>query len=549
MAEFKLPDLGENIESGEVINVLVAEGDSLSEDQPVIELETDKAVIEVPSSVSGTITKVLVAKGDQAAVGQVLIELDTDDSSAAATAPAPATEPAAEAPAAAPEPEPSPAPAAPATEPAEPAASATVEVPLPELGEGVDSGDVVALLVAVGDSVEEEQGLVELEIDKGVVEMPAPAAGVVTALHVKEGDSASVGQLIATLETSAPAAATPAPAAAQAPTETAAPQDAAPTADKPASEPTTAAAPSADMAPASKLVPAAPSVRRLAREIGVDVGAVSGSGPGGRISESDVKAHSKKLHETRSTGGAAVAAAPLPDFSKWGDIEKEPFSNVRRITAQRMASSWATIPHVTQFDQCDITDLEAWRKEFGKQVEKAGAKLTPTAIILKVAAAALRKFPQFNASIDMAGEQIIYKKYCHVGVAVDTKRGLLVPVIRDVDTKSITEISIELGEMAEKTRTGRVAIDDMQGGSFTVSNLGGIGGTAFTPIVNAPEVAILGVARGSVQPTYVDGELQPRMIMPLSLSYDHRVIDGADGARFLRYICQGLENPYFLAFE
>jgi pyruvate dehydrogenase E2 component (dihydrolipoamide acetyltransferase) len=542
VAEFKLPDLGENIESGEVINVLVSEGDSLSEDQPVIELETDKAVIEVPSSVSGTVTKILVSKGDQAQVGQVLLELD-GNGAAAAAASAPAEK---EAPApAAPEPA-----AAPVEAPAEtPAATATgpVEVPLPELGEGVDSGDVVAILVSEGDSVEAEQGLVELEIDKGVVEMPAPSAGTVKQIHVKEGDRASVGQLIVTLEGSAAAPAASKPAASK---SAPAPSSAPASPPAPAASPAPSSAPALASAPAAKLVPAAPSVRRLAREIGVDISHVQGTGPGGRIGEADVKAHSKKLHESRPAGGGAtVAAAPLPDFSKWGDIEREPFSNVRRITAQRMASSWATIPHVTQFDQCDITDLEAWRKEFGKQVEKAGAKLTPTAIILKVVAAALRKFPQFNASIDMAGEEIIYKKYCHLGVAVDTRRGLLVPVIRDVDAKTITEISIELGEMAEKTRTGKVAIDDMQGGSFTVSNLGGIGGTAFTPIVNAPEVAILGVARGSVQPVYVDGELQPRMIMPLSLSYDHRLIDGADGARFLRFICQGLENPYFLAFE
>jgi pyruvate dehydrogenase E2 component (dihydrolipoamide acetyltransferase) len=542
VAEFKLPDLGENIESGEVINVLVSEGDSLSEDQPVIELETDKAVIEVPSSVSGTVTKIFVSKGDQAQVGQVLLELD-GNGAAAAAASAPAEK---EAPApAAPEPA-----AAPVEAPAEtPAATATgpVEVPLPELGEGVDSGDVVAILVSEGDSVEAEQGLVELEIDKGVVEMPAPSAGTVKQIHVKEGDRASVGQLIVTLEGSAAAPAASKPAASK---SAPAPSPAPASPPAPAASPAPSSAPALASAPAAKLVPAAPSVRRLAREIGVDISHVQGTGPGGRIGEADVKAHSKKLHESRPAGGGAtVAAAPLPDFSKWGDIEREPFSNVRRITAQRMASSWATIPHVTQFDQCDITDLEAWRKEFGKQVEKAGAKLTPTAIILKVVAAALRKFPQFNASIDMAGEEIIYKKYCHLGVAVDTRRGLLVPVIRDVDAKTITEISIELGEMAEKTRTGKVAIDDMQGGSFTVSNLGGIGGTAFTPIVNAPEVAILGVARGSVQPVYVDGELQPRMIMPLSLSYDHRLIDGADGARFLRFICQGLENPYFLAFE
>ncbi len=432
MAEFKLRDLGENIESGEVVNVLVAEGDTLSEDQPVIELETDKAVIEVPSSVSGTVKKVLVAKGDQATVGQVLLEVGGGE------VPKPTAEAAAGPPA--------------------------VETPAPQAPPPLE----VAPPVAAPDSTSPS---------------PVPASPRTATVH-----------------------------------------------------------------PAARPVPAAPSVRRLAREIGIDVAAVEGTGPGGRICEGDVKAHSKRQHET-GAASPGIAAAALPDFSKWGEIEREPFSNVRRITAQRMAASWSTIPHVTQFDQCDVTDLETWRKTFGKQVEKAGAKLTPTAIILKVAAAALRKFPQFASSIDMAGEEIVYKKYCHIGVAVDTKRGLLVPVIRDVDEKSITEISVELGEMAEKTRTGKVSVDDMQGGCFTVSNLGGIGGTAFTPIVNAPEVAILGVARGSAQPVYVDGQLQPRTIMPLSLSYDHRVIDGADGARFLRYICQGLENPYFLAFE
>ncbi|MDA0334656.1 MAG: dihydrolipoyllysine-residue acetyltransferase [bacterium] len=544
MAEFKLPDLGENIEAGEVINILVAVGDALVEDQPVIELETDKAVIEVPSSMSGTVTKVLITKGEQAQVGQVLFLVDAGDQAAGSTTAAVASA-IPEAPAASPD-------AAPESQPIVAAAAAatrgSVDVYLPELGEGIHSGDVVDILVSVGDSVEEEQGLVELEIDKGVVEMPAPSAGVITAIHVQKGDSASIGQLIVTLDAASVAAPAATPVAASpTPTPAAAPVTA------PTTTPTTSPTPVAagnrpgNHEASSRPVPAAPSVRRLAREIGVEVSSVQGSGPGGRISEADVKGHSKSLHENRGPH-AATSAAPLPDFSKWGDVEREPFSNVRRITAQRMTASWSTIPHVTQFDQCDVTELELWRKEFGKQVEKAGAKLTPTAIILKVAGAALRKFPQFNASIDMAGEEIIYKKYCHIGVAVDTKRGLLVPVIRDVDRKSITEISIELGEVAEKTRTGKITIDDMQGGSFTVSNLGGIGGTAFTPIVNAPEVAILGVARGSTQPVYVDGQLQPRMIMPLSLSYDHRVIDGADGARFLRYICQGLESPYFLAF-
>ena len=459
MAEFKLPDLGENIESGEVINVLVAEGDALSEDQPVIELETDKAVIEVPSTVSGTVTRLLVAEGDRAQVGQVILTVEEVGAEAAAVA-APADGAAASS--------------------AEGAPAATAEDPGP--AESGETGE------------------------------PTPAA--------------ADGAAAAPPRESSPAPAGDRDAADGGPAET---------------------APAAG--DEAKLIPAAPSVRRLAREIGVDIAEAEGTGPGGRISEEDVKALSRRLHESPAAAPGQAVAAPLPDFSRWGEIEVEPFSNVRRITAQRMAAAWSAIPHVTQHDQADITGLEAWRKGYAPEVEKAGAKLTPTAVLLKVAASALRAFPAFNASIDMAGEQIIFKNYVHIGVAVDTPRGLLVPVIRDVDRKSVTEISLELGEMAERTRTGKVAVADLEGGTFTVSNLGGLGGTAFTPIVNAPEVAILGAARSRTEPVYVDGELQPRLILPLSLSYDHRLIDGADGVRFLRHLCQGLENPWFLAFE
>ena len=460
MAEFKLPDLGENIEAGEVINVLVAEGDALAEDQPVIELETDKAVIEVPSTVSGTVSKVLVAEGDRAQVGQVILTVEEVGAEAAPLA-APADGAAAS--------------------PAEGAPAATAEDPSPaEIGETGQSTSAA---------------------DDGAA-APPPEAG------------------------------SPAPAGDREAADGGGPAEAAPAAGDEA-----------------RLIPAAPSVRRLAREIGVDIARAEGTGPGGRISEEDVKTLSRRLHESPAAAPGSPASGPLPDFSKWGEIEVEPFSNVRRITAQRMAAAWSAIPHVTQHDQADITGLEAWRKGYAPQVEKAGARLTPTALLLKVAASALRAFPSFNASIDMSGEQIIFKNYVHIGVAVDTPRGLLVPVIRDVDRKSVTEISLELGEMAERTRTGKVAVTDLEGGTFTVSNLGGLGGTAFTPIVNAPEVAILGAARSRTEPVYVDGELQPRLILPLSLSYDHRLIDGADGVRFLRHLCQGLENPWFLAFE
>ncbi|MEE2659722.1 MAG: dihydrolipoyllysine-residue acetyltransferase [Candidatus Latescibacterota bacterium] len=534
--EFDLPDLGENVESGEVISVLVNVGDTLAEDQPVIELETDKAVIEVPSSVTGIITEILVSQGDTANIGQAILRVD--GSGGVTAAPEPSPESAASEATATPE---RPTAPAPATPPSALPPVGDIEVKLPELGEGIQSGEVVDILVSEGDSIKEEQGLIELEIDKGVVEMPSPTAGVVKAIHVKEGDTASVGQLVAMVEANAgsaepefaPEPAPPTAASVQSPTP--APASAAP-----------ATAPLAT--PRARLVPAAPSVRRLAREIGIDIIQVKGTSPTGRISEADVKAHSKALHE-RHGAGVAATAVPLPDFSTWGEIEREPFSNVRRITAERMTQAWTTIPHVTQFDHADVTELEAWRKNHSKLVEKAGGKLTPTAIILKVVATSLRKFPQFSASIDMAAQEVVYKNYTHVGIAVDTKRGLLVPVIRDVDQKTVTELSLELGEMAEKTRTGRVSVEDMQGGCFTISNLGGIGGTSFTPIVNSPEVAILGVARSRTEAVHIDDEFQPRLIMPLSLSYDHRLIDGADGARFLRFICEGLENPYYLAFE
>jgi pyruvate dehydrogenase E2 component (dihydrolipoamide acetyltransferase) len=299
--------------------------------------------------------------------------------------------------------------------------------------------------------------------------------------------------------------------------------------------------------------PAAPSVRRLARELGVDINSVPGSGPNGRISQDDVKVHVRQLNTGRAAAPViaplAAAGISLPDFSKWGQIEREAFSNVRRATATRLGQAWATIPHVTNFDQADITDLEDLRKSFSKRVEAAGGKLTPTAIIIKVIAAALKQFPKFNASIDMARQEIIYKKYYHVGVAVDTERGLLVPVIRDVDRKSITQLAVELGQMAEKARSRKISLEDMEGSTFTITNLGGIGGTNFTPIINAPNVAILGVSRSRMEPVWRDGQFTPRLILPLALAYDHRLIDGADAARFLRWLVEALEQPFLLALE
>jgi len=312
-----------------------------------------------------------------------------------------------------------------------------------------------------------------------------------------------------------------------------------------AAEPAAAPVPAPEASPA----PAAPSVRRMARELGVDINTVPGSGPAGRITIEDVKTQAKQLVTAAAARTAVPDAEPLPDFTKWGEVERQPMRAVRRKTAQHVLAAWRTIPHVTQHDLADITALEDVRKRYAKLAEGAGGALTVTAIAVKVVAAALKVFPKFNASIDPAAEEIIYKKYVNIGVAVDTDRGLLVPVIRDADTKNIVQISVELSQLSEKARTRKIAIEEMQGGSFSISNLGGIGGTLFTPIVNAPEVAILGISRARMEPVYKDGAFVPRLLLPLSLSYDHRVIDGADGIRFVRWIAEALEQPFLLALQ
>ena len=419
------------------------------------------------------------------------------------------------------------------------------EVKIPDLGENVQGGQIVNVFAVQGEMIEIDQPMVELETDKATIEVPCPVGGKVVGVLVKPGDKVTVGQTVLSVdETEVPKEdAKPEPP----------PKEAAPPPVPP--KPAPAAAPAAPvatpepeaglLAPSPDTAPATPSVRRFAREIGIDITKVPGTGEGGRITHDDVKAFSRAQNEARvvATAGSGIPAAALPDFEKWGAVERVEMSNVRRKTAEHMAFCWATIPHVTQFDTADITVLEDWRKRAAKQVEAAGGKLTVTAVALKIVGAALKAFPQFNASVDVANNQIVRKKYVNVGIAVATDRGLLVPVIRDVDKKSITELSVELSEVSEKARNRKLGIEDMQGGCFTISNLGGIGGTYFTPIVNWPEVAILGLSRAQVQPVYVDGELKPRLIMPLSLSYDHRVVDGVDGAAFVRWIARALENP------
>ena len=436
-----------------------------------------------------------------------------------------------------------------------------IDVKLPELGENIEAGEVAAVLVSPGDRVEKDAPLVELETDKAVVEVPAPEAGVVTAIHVKAGDTISVGDTIASLESasaesggddSGSSAAqpstdqAPAPPPADAPPGPAAPpaQPAAPA--RPAAQPE-AAAPAAEPAGA-RPVPATPAVRRLAREIGVDIDAVTGTGPGGRILPDDVKATAKRLLQAPAAG-ALPAAPPLPDFARWGPVERTAMNAVRRTTATHLTAAWQTVPAVTQQDKADITELERLRKQYGARAEAAGGKLTVTAILVKVVATALKLFPQFNASLDLPRAEVVYKRYYHVGIAVDTERGLLVPVIRDADQMNILAISRALGEISARARARKLAVAEMQGGTFTISNLGGIGGSHFTPIVNAPEVAILGVSRAAWEPVWQDDAFVPRLRLPLSLAYDHRLIDGADGIRFLRWVVEALEQPLLLALE
>lgn len=436
------------------------------------------------------------------------------------------------------------------------------EVKLPDIGEGILHGTVVGVLVKVGDKVEKDQPLVELETDKAVVEVPSTAAGIVSKINVKENEEAAVGSVLVVVDASAnaddaqPAAADDAKAADAAKT----PEAAKPAAKSAESAPASKDGPAAPAAASSGhtsndsavnggLVPAAPSVRRLARELGVNIQQVSGTGVMRRISADDVRSFAGGAPQP--SAAPAVPVFELPDFSRWGEVESTPMNGVRKATVRSMSTAWATVPMVTHFDKADVTELEATRKRYGPTVEAAGAKLTPTAILLKVVAGALRKFPDFNASLDVANQQVIHKKYINIGVAVDTDAGLLVPVVKNADRKNLVELAVELGELAEKARNRKLSPDQMQGGNFSISNLGGIGGYGFTPIVNPLDVAILGVSRSSMEPVWnkATGQFEPRMLMPLSLTYDHRLIDGASAARFLRWVCRALEEPFILALE
>ncbi len=580
--EFKLPELGENIEQGDLVRLMVAPGSAVSAGQSVMELETDKAVVEVPSSVSGTVQEIRVKEGDKIKVGQVIFTVDGTEAKLSAQPAAPAT-----AAASAPVP-PRPTAATPSQQSppvaAPPKAVATASGPgefrLPELGENISQGDLVRLMIAPGARVSEGQPVMELETDKAVVEVPSSVSGIVKEIQVKEGEKIKVGQVIFTLEGGAPAQAET-NRTRNVPVERVTGQhgarlafQAAIRAEGKTEEQALPPDPPRPSTPGFSMpvqlgkvagtenrqpIPAAPHVRRFAREVGVDIYEVKGSGPGGRIIEDDIKAYAKALLSAVATAAQAppraghFAQPQLPDFAKWGKVERVSMRGVRRKTAEHLAEAWNTIPHVTQHDRADITELEHLRARFAPKAEEAGGKMTVTAIALKVCSAALKVFPQFNASIDLDKEEIVYKQYINIGVAADTDRGLLVPVIRDVDKKNIVELAVELSQLSKKARDKKITAEDMQGGTFTITNLGGIGGVGFTPIVNHPEVAILGLSRSRMEPEWIPekdgGKFEPRLILPLSLSYDHRLIDGADAARFLRWIAEAFEQPFLLSVQ
>jgi len=436
------------------------------------------------------------------------------------------------------------------------------QITVPDIGESVESGSVVGVLVSAGDPVEKDDGIIEFETEKAVVEIPSPAKGKIVEVLVKVGDELKIGAPIATLETDSSdlgdASEKSEDSTAQSLPQKETPKDTEIISEQVSSdtpipghfesddkEPIEGSGSQKDKLPA----PAAPSVRRLARELGVDIHAVKGSGRGGRISEKDVKNYLKDMATSHPKTLAvsysdSVPGADLPDFTRWGPVESQDLSTVRRITAESMTRSWRVAPQVTQFDRADITQLKNWVDTVNRKLAKTGGKLTITAILLKVIAEGLKQFPRFNASLDLQKQQMIFKQYTHVGIAVDTDRGLLVPVIRDVDHKSITDIAADILDLADRARRKRLNPDEMEGGTFTLSNQGGIGGTHFTPIVYWPQAAILGVSQAALEPQYMDDHWVPRTMLPLALSYDHRINDGADAARFLKWICEALQHPF-----
>ncbi|MEE4705753.1 dihydrolipoyllysine-residue acetyltransferase [Pseudomonas alliivorans] len=539
----RVPDIGNG--EGEVIELMVKVGDRIEADQSVLTLESDKASMEIPAPKAGVIKAMKVKLGDRLKEGDELFELEIEGEAAAAPAEA--------APAAAPAAAEKPAEAAPAPSaaPAPAAAASVQDIHVPDIGSS-GKAKIIELMVKVGDSIQADQSLITLESDKASMEIPSPAAGVVESIEVKLDQEVGTGDLILKLkvEGAAPAAA-PAPAA-SAPAAASAKTEAAPApAAAPAPKADAAPAPAAPAAPAKDgaKVHAGPAVRQLAREFGVELNAVSATGPHGRVLKEDVQAYVKAMMQKAkdapaggASGGTGIQPIPEVDFSRFGEIEEVPMTRLMQLGATGLHRSWLNIPHVTQFDQADITELEAFRVAQKGAAEKAGVKLTVLPLLLKSCAHLLKELPDFNASLAPSGKAVIRKKYVHIGFAVDTPDGLLVPVIRDVDQKSLLQLAAEAAALAEKARTKKLTANDMQGACFTISSLGHIGGTGFTPIVNAPEVAILGVSKATIQPVWDGKAFQPKLMLPLSLSYDHRVINGAAAARFTKRLSELLAD-------
>ena len=546
--EIKVPDIGD-YDAVPVIEVHVKPGDTINAEDALVTLESDKATMDVPSPQGGVVKEVRIKVGDNVAEGTVLVMLEPAGAGAATAAPAPAPAPAAPAPApTAAVPAPAPA-AAPASAPAPAAASGPVEVKVPDIGD-YDSVPVIEVHVKPGDTISAEDALVTLESDKATMDVPSPSAGVVKEVRIKVGDNVAEGTLILILEG---AAAAPASAPAAAPAPAAAAAAPAPAASVPAPAPVAApaAAPVAGVTGAA--AHASPSVRKFARELGVDVSRVPGTGPKGRITQDDVQGYVKGVMTGLTAAPAQAAAAPaggggelnlLPwpkvDFTRFGDVESKPLSRIKKLSGANLHRNWVMIPHVTNHDEADITDLEAFRVQLNKEYEKQGVKVTMLAFMIKAAVAALKKFPNFNASLD--GDSLVLKKYFNIGFAADTPNGLVVPVIKNADKKGVIEIGQEMNELAKLARDGKLKPDQMQGGCFSISSLGGIGGTYFTPIINAPEVAIMGVCKSYQKPVWDGKQFVPRLTLPLSLSWDHRVIDGAEAARFNTYFGQLLAD-------
>ncbi len=528
--EVVVPDLGDFADV-EVIEVLVRPGDSVAAEQGLITLETEKATMDIPSPAAGRITALQVKAGDRVSTGSVIATLESaSDSDATAAAPGEEDDRTVLQPKLA-KPAPPPAAAAPRT------------VVVPDLGDFA-AVEIIDVLVKPGDDVTAEQGLVTLETEKATMDVPSPEAGRVLELKVAVGGKVSAGDALLVLQpadTAAPAATSPTSPTPRAQTGAAQAQRA-PSARKPVATSPRGSSAAAALTSFGE-AHASPSVRKLARELGVELGRVRGSGAKGRVTADDVKAFVKEIMQGGAGAASALPAVPTVDFAKYGGVESEPLSRIQKIAGPRLHASWVNVPHVTQHDEADITELEEKRSALKEQAQQRGIKLTPLAFIIRACALALNEMPHFKSSLAPGGEQLILKRYTHIGFAADTSQGLVVPVIRDADKKDLYEIALALATLSERARTGKLQSDDIQGGVFTVSSLGGIGGRFFTPIINAPEVAILGVSRSAWQPVYRDLAFVPRLILPLSLSYDHRVIDGANAVRFTTRLCAILAEP------